>query len=144
MNTGPMTLLLAWLFLAFVVERLVEVVLKLFPWFDKKRIIYVDVAMILALAFSLVIAFGANLDFFQMFGIEFAWPYVGPVVAAILMMGGSNLVHDIIKWVEASKDVTKQTANSVAAGLSTLMVTCEEMSTHTGDEPPKSGVPPKE
>lgn len=143
MTTGPMTLLLAWLFLAFVVERLVEVVLKVFPWFDKKRIVFVDVAMILALAFSLVIAFGANLDFFQMFGIEFAWPYVGPVVAAILMMGGSNLVHDIIKWVEASKDVTKQTAESVSARVPMFGVTSDEIPMNTSDEPPKSGVPPR-
>lgn len=104
---SPIGILVVWLFMAFVVERLVEVVLRVFPMFDHKKIGMVNIAMVLTLVFSLVIAFGASLDFFEMFGITFQWPYVGPVVSALLMMGGSSLVHDVIQWVQANKETAK-------------------------------------
>jgi hypothetical protein len=102
-----MTMLLAWAFLAFAVERLVELVLKMLPFIDKSKISQVDIGMALALLLSSVLAFGANLDFFKMFEIEFSWPYVGPAISALFMTGGSQLVHDITEWVKANKDFAK-------------------------------------
>lgn len=102
-----MTVLVEWLFLSFVVEKLVEVVLKLVPSIDHKTVVYLDVPLLLALIFGLIIALGAPLDFFAMFGLQFQWPYVGCVITGLLMMGGSSLVHDVIQWVEANKQLAK-------------------------------------
>ena len=122
---GPMGILLVWLFMAFVVEKLVEVVLRIFPFFDHKKIVLVDVALILALTFSLVIAFGANLDFFVMFEIQFQWPYVGPVISALLMMGGSSLVHDVLEWVQSSKETAKANLSAGSQPTTTVPISAE-------------------
>lgn len=102
-----MTLLVAWVFLAFAVERMVELFLKMFPFVDKTKVSQVDIGMILSLLLSLVLAFGARLDFFAMFEIEFAWPVVGFILSALFMTGGSQLVHDITGWVTANKEKAK-------------------------------------
>ena len=66
-----MELIAVWLFLAFVIERLVEVIVKLMPFLKQLNIQEVNIEMFLALAASLVIAFGTELDFFKIFTIEF-------------------------------------------------------------------------
>lgn len=104
-----MTMLVAWVFLAFAVERLVELMLKMFPIVDKTRIAQVDIGMLLSLLFSVVLAFGARLNFFAMFEIEFTWPVVGFILSALFMTGGSQLVHDITGWVTANKEKAKAT-----------------------------------
>jgi len=96
-----------FLFLSFLVERLVEWVVRLIPPLDDVEIKFVNIQMVLAVLFSLILAFGAKLDFFVMMGIPFYWPYVGIILTAIIMSGGSNFVHDIIGWVEARKELAK-------------------------------------
>ena len=107
-----MSPLLTFLFLAFVIEKLVEVVFGAIPFFDHKKILLIDVAKVLALIFGLVFAWGAGLDFFALFEIPFAWPYVGFVVSALIMMGGSSLVHDITEWIAAKKSEAKTQSGS--------------------------------
>lgn len=99
-----MDILLTWLFLAFIVERVTELITKMIPILERLKIKYVNIEMTLAFLISLLIAFGANLDFFRMFDIAFTLPYVGIVLSAVFMSGGSNVVHDIIKWIEKSKE----------------------------------------
>lgn len=107
-----MSPLLTFLFLAFVIEKLVEVVLGAIPFFDHKKILLIDVAKVLALIFGLVFAWGASLDFFALFEIPFAWPYVGYAISALIMMGGSSLVHDITEWIAAKKSEAKTQSGS--------------------------------
>lgn len=92
-----------WLFLSFTVERVVELILSAVPRLDKRQVLGVDVPVILALALSLVLSFGARLDFFEIFGVTFQWPLVGIILTAFFMVGGSSAVHDILGWVNASK-----------------------------------------
>ena len=106
MNTAS-GLLATWVFLAFAVERLVELVMNIVPALDKRRILGVNVPTLLALVLSLVLAYGAGLDFFTMFGISFKWNPVGPAVSGFFMGGGSNLVHDIVEWVNAKKTMAR-------------------------------------
>jgi len=101
-------LLMVWLFLAFVIERLVEVLVKLLPFLQEITIKQVNVEMLLSLLAALVLSFGANLDFFKLFSIDFQWPYVGCVLSAFFMAAGSNVVHDITEWVKASKEDKKK------------------------------------
>lgn len=104
-----------WIFLAFVVERLVEWLSKMIPWLAGASIGKLKVQTVLAFAISLLFSFGARLDFFAMFHIPFTVPAVGPVIAAIFMSGGSNLVHDIVSWVTNKKEESKSRAAVRAA-----------------------------
>jgi len=102
-----MELLTAWLFLSFVIERFVEVVTKLLPVLKNVQLKEVNVQMLIALLASGVLAFGAQLDFFKMFNVEFQWPYVGEALSALFMAAGSNVVHDIVVWLSATKNKAK-------------------------------------
>lgn len=106
MNTAG-GLLATWIFLAFAVERLVELVMNIVPSMDKKRVLGIQIPILLAMVLSLGLAYGAGLDFFNMFGICFKWPMVGPAISGLFMGGGSNLVHDIVEWVNAKKTLAR-------------------------------------
>ncbi len=64
-------LVILWSFLAIAVERFVEIIVKLIPSIHKKRLLGIEVPVLLAFFFSLIIAMGTALDFFQVFNIEF-------------------------------------------------------------------------
>ncbi len=98
-----MDMITLWLFLAFTVERVVELMLTFVPRIDKKQVLGVDVPVLLSFLFALVLASGSGLDFFQIVGVDFAWPAVGPVLSAIFMVGGSTMIHDILGWINAAK-----------------------------------------
>lgn len=97
-------LVILWSFLAIAVERFVEIIVKLIPSIHKKRLLGIEVPVLLAFFFSLIIAMGTALDFFQVFNIEFRWPCVGYILTALVMTGGSNLIHDLVTWVKAAKE----------------------------------------
>lgn len=102
-----MEVITTWLFLSFTVERLVELVLQIFPILHKKKVMAVDIGLLLGLMFSLILSYGARLNFFEVFDIRFVWPELGPFFTALFMAGGSNFVHDITEWVKASKENAK-------------------------------------
>ena len=93
-----------WLFLSFTLERIVGLLLSVFPRLDKKQVVGVDIPVILALVLALVLSFGAHLNFFEIFAVDFQWPFVGNFLTAFFMVGGSSVVHDILGWVNASKE----------------------------------------
>ncbi len=88
--------LLAWVFLAIVVERVIEMLVKFIPVLDEIHIKQVDIKMIIALMFGGISAFGAQLDFFELVGITFELPYVGFAITTVFIAAGSNYVSDII------------------------------------------------
>ncbi|MGI6642575.1 MAG: hypothetical protein ACOX3V_00930 [Bacillota bacterium] len=96
-----------WVFLSFAVERIVEVVLKVLPSIDKRKLLGVEVSIILSFVFSLITAIGASINFFEVFEIHFRWPFVGYVFSALVMTGGSNLLHDIVEWGRAGKELAR-------------------------------------
>lgn len=93
--------LFAWVFLAIITERFIEVLTKLIPALDEVLIKEFNLKLAMAFAIGLVMAFGANLDFFQMVGIDFAWPYAGQVITAFFIMAGSNYTNDIISMIRS-------------------------------------------
>jgi len=108
-----MNVITAWLFLAFVVERVTEAILTIFPILQRlqeQTREEVKIPLIIALLVSIVIAYGAGMDFFQMFKIEFQWPYVGQAISAVIMAMGASPVHDIINWLQTKKENEKQKA----------------------------------
>lgn len=90
-----------WLVMGFAVERLTELVVKLIPVLEKAEIKAVKVPMAIALVFAIVITLGApQLDFFKLLGAEYQFPYVGQIVSALFIAGGSELIHKVIKKLE--------------------------------------------
>ncbi|MGI6344472.1 MAG: hypothetical protein ACOX18_05330 [Bacillota bacterium] len=53
-----------WLFLAMVMERSVELVVRIVPGLNSRKLWGLSVPALVAFLFSLVLAYGANLDFF--------------------------------------------------------------------------------
>lgn len=102
-----MTLIWVLVFMSFIVERAVEMVIRMFPALSNLDIKCFNVEMGLAFLLSLLLAYGGNLDLFSMFDVDFFVPFVGPALSALFMSGGSNVVHDIIEWVKSSKEVVK-------------------------------------
>jgi len=96
--------LFAWVFLAVITERFVEVLTKLIPALDQVTIKEFDLKLAIAFAAGLVLAIGAGLDFFDMVGIEFGWPYVGQVITAFFIMAGSNYINDIISMIRRENE----------------------------------------
>lgn len=96
--------LIAWLFLSVIVERIVEVLIKLVPALDDIHIKQFDIKMLVAFIFGGMFVFGANLDFFEMVNIEFDIPYVGYVVSSIFVMAGSGYISDIISKLGRTTD----------------------------------------
>ncbi|NLK00537.1 MAG: hypothetical protein GX318_04790 [Clostridia bacterium] len=103
----------AWLFLSFVVQEVVEITLQVFPKAKGIKLYEVNFACFLSLVISLVVSFGADLDFFEMFEIAFKAKYVGVGFSAVLMAGGSKVVHDVLSWANASKDNAKRRINDI-------------------------------
>lgn len=98
---------LVWLFLSFIVERITEWFVKLFPKLEKIKVGAVNVEMLIAFIVSLLLAFSAKLDMFALFDVSMRFEVVGIIASAIFMSGGSNLVHDVIEWVRTSKKFTQ-------------------------------------
>ncbi len=73
--------------IALLIESLTEYIKDIINGIDFKKIISV--------VLSLLICFGANLDLFELLGIDFNIPYVGIVLLAIVFSRGSNVVHDL-------------------------------------------------
>jgi hypothetical protein len=48
---------------------------------------------------GILLAFGANLDVFQISHIDFSIPYVGVIAAGLVIGRGSNAVHDLFSNV---------------------------------------------
>ena len=96
--------ILAWAFLSIVVERIIEIIVRLFPILDDIKIKELDIKLGIAFIFGLVLAFGAQLEFFSMFNIEFHYLYVGQIISAIFIMAGSNYIHDLISALNRSRE----------------------------------------
>jgi hypothetical protein len=96
--------LLAWAFLAVVVERTIEIFTKLFPILDDINLQQFNVKMFIGLILGGLVSFGAGLDFFNMVNITFAIPYVGMAVSAVFIMAGSNYIHDILSAINRTRD----------------------------------------
>lgn len=86
--------------ISFIIERSVEMVVRLAPILEDKRIEDMNIKMVIAFAFSLVIVGSLQLDIFrEVFGIEMM-AGVGLFFTALLLAGGSNVIHDLLDLAE--------------------------------------------
>ncbi|QNB46818.1 hypothetical protein BR63_11155 [Thermanaerosceptrum fracticalcis] len=97
-------------FLAIVVERAVEIIFKAAPRLQKLSNDYVVWQIVVAFVFSVVISYGASLDMFVIINVPFKIPFVGVLLVAIFMAGGSLGVHTLFSLVESFKETQKAIA----------------------------------
>ena len=97
----------SWIVISVVVERLVEVISRMFPFLNHIKIKLVDFKLLLSLILGIFLSFGASLNFFSMFGIEFKILYVGEIISAIFIAAGSNYVHDIVSYLSVKRKETQ-------------------------------------
>jgi hypothetical protein len=102
-----MTITVVLIILAVIVERAIELLLKIFPFIDKKKIAEVDIQLVMALALGELVAFGAGIDLFEIAGIEFMLPYVGCAFAGFFIAGGSTGVHELLQLISKAKESFK-------------------------------------
>lgn len=100
-----------WFFLAWAVERITEILGRFFPVL-KGALFGVPGLMYVALGISVFLAYGAGLDFFEMFQIKFLWPNCGQAISGLIMAGGSEGVHAFLdKWIaekQLVRDILKR------------------------------------
>ncbi len=92
------TTIAVWIILCISVEYIVDILKQAFPLLDTK-INGVDNEKGLAFVFGLLMCFTASVDFFEMLGLTYTIPYVGYVLSAIFIAGGSGKIHDFIKAI---------------------------------------------
>lgn len=80
------------LLLAVFTERLTD-------WVKSVTAVNGNYSKIVALIIALIFAFGANIDFFTVAGIQFAWPVVGKVLTGIVISGGANYAQDLLDLI---------------------------------------------
>lgn len=128
-------------FMAFVIERLTQYLGGSFG-FDGKKWFGVPASVWVALILSGVVAVGADFNFFALFGIEFRWVWVGYLLTALLMSGGSNLWHEVMSARESSKTEAKADAaiaKSEAAIAALKAQTEERLAGNPATGPPANG-----
>lgn len=87
------TTLVTIFILAIVVEALVEYGTLIFG----KVINWKQIA---AIAVSIVLAFGAQVDLFALVGVIFVIPYLGIILTGIIFSRGANYTADFIKLLQ--------------------------------------------
>lgn len=102
-----MGIIVVWLLLSLIVERIVELVLLLIPKLDKKQAAGVDVPVILAFTVALVLSVGAHLNVFEIFGVDYELPLVGTILTTFLLVGGASIVHSLWEWVNTTRKGNK-------------------------------------
>jgi hypothetical protein len=93
-----------WMFFAWAIERLVEVSISIIPWLDKKKLGGVCVPLVLAFVYGLLFSYGSGYDLFSDLGFEFEWMFISPFITALLLVGGSSLIHDLVGFVKNKKN----------------------------------------
>lgn len=83
------------LFLSVLLEKLMQLfkdivaVIPVFP--DKFRPLTLE---LLSLACGILFAYGTNLNAFEVFNVNFAYPQVGVIMTGLVIGKGSNFAHD--------------------------------------------------
>ena len=95
------------LFIAFIVEKIVEILSEILPILNTVQKEKVNVKSLIALLVSLVICIGANIDILYLTSVQLNVPYAGNIISALLMSSSSEVLHDIIDWIKANKTIAK-------------------------------------
>lgn len=87
-----------WFALAIGVEFMIDILKQAFPFLNTK-VAGIDNERVMAILIGFLICYGSGLDFFELFGIPYTLPFVGYILGAILIAGGSAKMHDLVKAI---------------------------------------------
>ncbi len=80
---------------AFLVETLLQTIK---PLYDKEKGWHAD--QVYAIILGIIVCLGTGVDIFALVGIPMKIPYLGMVLTGVLASRGSNVMHDIIKYLQ--------------------------------------------
>ena len=80
---------------AFLIEALIQTIK---PIYDKEKGWNKDV--ILALIIGILICMLTSTDVFSKVGLPISVPFVGTILTGMIASRGSNIAHDLFKWVQ--------------------------------------------
>lgn len=80
---------------AFLTETLLQTVK---PLYDKEKGWHSD--QIFAIIIGILVCLGAGVDLFSLAEIPLRVPYLGEILTGIIASRGSNVMHDIIKYLQ--------------------------------------------
>lgn len=89
--------LMTFFIMAVLIERVTQWVKEILGGALPEKVGHLSSALILSFAVSLLITFGLNLDLFVKLGLTFQIPYLGLVLTAWAVSGGSNYLFDLLK-----------------------------------------------
>ena len=94
--------------LAYIVQETIEFLKRAFPLLNVINEIikkWVQIFVLMSFALGLLIAYGANLDLFELMNIPFELPYVGMILAATIIGAGSNKAYEILKGARERRNI---------------------------------------
>jgi hypothetical protein len=96
---------------AFFVESLIQTIK---PIYDKEKGWNSDA--LLALGIGILVCLLTSTDIFDQVGLPLLVPYVGSVLTGIMASRGSNIAHDLFKWVQSLSGTGINTSGSSSSG----------------------------
>ncbi len=94
--------------LAYIVQETIEFLKRAFPLLNVINEIikkWVQIFVLMSFALGLLIAYGANLDLFELMNIPVELPYVGMILAATIIGAGSNKAYEILKGARERRNI---------------------------------------
>ena len=83
-----------------LVDAFVEILKPFYVWLEQildSREIPLEIDIVVAAIVSVVFAFGAKLNIFEVAGVPFEWVNVAYVITGLLLSKGSNGFHDLLE-----------------------------------------------
>lgn len=99
MNWASIAVIIA---IAIIIETLTENVKNYFPKLAETK----WAVMLFTALLGIVVALTYDADIFAAVGLVAKIPYMGTVLTGVLVAGGSNVIFDIVKRIQASKTET--------------------------------------
>ena len=93
-------LLIKFATMSVLVDFFVEILKPFYIWLEEildKRNVPLEIDIVVAAIVSVVFAFGAKLNIFEVVGVPFEWVNVAYVITGLLLSKGSNGFHDLLE-----------------------------------------------
>ncbi|PKN92168.1 MAG: hypothetical protein CVU44_16180 [Chloroflexi bacterium HGW-Chloroflexi-6] len=93
---------------AFLVEAIIQTIK---PIYDKETGWKLD--KVVSIIVGIVVCVATNVDLFAELGFVVAVPFLGSILTGIIASRGSNVVHDVFKFVQGKAEQQKQDIEGV-------------------------------
>ncbi len=115
-----------WIMMAVLCKWVVDILKAIFPWLDTSFKIgsgekEFHVEWLVSILVAGLLCFGANLDFFNLLGIEYDLPWVGLIIGLLVIASGSSGIHDLWGLIKAAvKRFMDEHGDSISSPMQSL------------------------